>query len=258
MTMPTSVEMKTKLIASSMDLTLLNDSDSEADIRALCARATGPAGSVAAICVWPRFAALARSLLPAHIDVAAVANFPDGSLDVARAVADSEEIIKAGAQEIDVVLPYHALQQGQTAEVLELLKAVRTTAGQCVLKVILETGELATPALIALASDLSMEAGADFLKTSTGKSKVSATAAAARVMLERIVARGKGGRKVGFKASGGVRTLEEAMVYAELQAAILGQDSVIKTRFRIGASSLLDNLEAMIGHGDTATVATGY
>jgi deoxyribose-phosphate aldolase len=243
---------------SLMDLTRLNDDDTEQDIRALCARASGPAGSVAAVCVWPRFAALTRSLLPQEINVAAVVNFPHGDTDIEPALAQAREVIAAGAQEIDVVMPYRALQQGNIQDVKALLEAVRAQCPQQVLKVILETGELKSPELIALASDLSIDAGADFLKTSTGKTPVNATADAASIMLRRIAARGDAGAKIGFKASGGIRTLDDALVYMNLQVEYLGQGSLTKARFRLGASSLLDNLEEAIGHGSGTPSTIGY
>src|SRR3982751_583046 len=94
-----------RLALACLDLTSLNDADTEADVAKLCERAQGPHGPVAAVCVWPRFAAFARARLPAHIAVAAVANFPDGSADIERALRDTGEIVQSGAQEVDVALP---------------------------------------------------------------------------------------------------------------------------------------------------------
>ncbi|HWH82774.1 MAG TPA: deoxyribose-phosphate aldolase [Burkholderiaceae bacterium] len=230
-----------------LDLTSLNDADTEADVVKLCARAQGPHGPVAAVCVWPRFAALARRELPAGIAVAAVANFPDGSADSARAVRDARAIVDAGAQEVDVVLPFAALQRGDERAVAELLAAVRAACSTLVLKVILETGVLADEALIARASQLSLAAGADFLKTSTGKTPVSATPAAARTMLAAIAADPRGAARVGFKASGGIRTVADAAVYLALCEQALGADALTPRRFRIGASSLLNDIEAVLG-----------
>lgn len=233
-----------------LDLTSLNDGDSEEDIARLCRRADGPFGRTAAVCVWPRFAAQARRLLPPEIAVAAVANFPDGSADVPRAVRDAREIVAAGAQEVDLVLPYAILLRGDIASVEAVLHAVRDACGPLALKVILETGCLVDSTLIATASDLCMDAGADFLKTSTGKVPVSATPEAARTMLERIAHHQPGARGVGFKASGGIRTVRDAALYMNLQREALGPDSVVPARFRIGASSLLDDIESILGgHG---------
>jgi deoxyribose-phosphate aldolase len=162
-----------------LDLTSLNSGDTEADIDRLCQRAIGAdptRGPVAAVCVWPRLAAYARASLPTHIAVAAVANFPDGSDDLQRAVRDTGEIVQAGAQEVDVVLPFRSFVQAPHAA-SALLLAVRRACPGLVLKVILETGELRDAAVVAAACRVALDAGADFLKTSTGKSPVSATPA---------------------------------------------------------------------------------
>ena len=229
-----------------LDLTSLNDADTEADVIALCARAHGAHGRAAAVCVWPRFAALARREAPKGVAVAAVANFPDGSADVARAVRDTREIVDAGAQEVDVVLPFASLMRGDERAVAALLAAVRQACDGIVLKVILETGVLVDDALIARAAQLGLAAGADFLKTSSGKTPISATTQAATVMLHAIAADPRCER-VGFKASGGIRTVAEAMVYSELVEQILGASALTPKRFRIGASSLLNDIEAVLG-----------
>lgn len=235
-----------RLSLACLDLTSLNDADTEADVIELCARAHGVHGTVAAVCVWPRFAALARRELPAGIAVAAVANFPDGSADIARAMRDAREIVDAGAQEVDVVLPFASLQRGDERAVAELLAAVRKACDGLVLKVILETGVLVDEPLIARASQLSLDAGADFLKTSTGKTPVSATHAAAVLMLNAIAADPRHAH-VGFKASGGIRTVADATVYFDLVTRILGASALGPRRFRIGASSLLNDIEAVLG-----------
>ena len=238
-----------RLALRCLDLTSLNDADTEADVASLCARAHGPFGDTAAVCVWPRFAAFARRNVPAGIAVAAVANFPDGSADLARAVRDTQEIVRAGAQEVDVVLPYARLMAGDETAVRVLLQAVRTACPGLRLKVILETGALQTEALIRRASELSIEAGADFLKTSTGKTPVSATLDAARAMLRAIAADPVAAARVGFKASGGIRTVAEATAYFFLVQDILGPLALTPARLRIGASSLLGDIEAVLGGG---------
>ena len=246
MTSSTDLQSNAQLALACLDLTSLNDGDTEADVVKLCARAHGPHGNVAAVCVWPRFAALARRELPAQIGVAAVANFPDGSADIARAVADTRAIVDAGAQEVDVVLPFARLMQGDEHAVASLLQAVRAACSGLTLKVILETGVLADDALIARASQLSLDAGADFLKTSTGKTPVSATPQAARTMLAQIAADSRGAARVGFKASGGIRTVADAAIYLALCEEMLGAQAVGSARFRIGASSLLNDIEATL------------
>lgn len=233
-----------------LDLTSLNDKDTPADIEQLCARANGPHGTVAAVCVWPRFAALARSLVPGSIAVAAVANFPDGGTDIARAVRDTQEIVAAGAQEVDVVIPYRDL-----AAAPALLAAVREACAGLQLKVILESGELMDAALIAQASRIALDAGADFLKTSTGKTPRSASPEAARVMLGAIAAAGSG---AGFKASGGIRTVADAAVYIGLVQATLGAGAAVPARFRIGASGLLNDIEAVLAGTARPTTGTTY
>jgi deoxyribose-phosphate aldolase len=221
-----------------LDLTSLNDADTAADVERLCRRAEGPQGRVAAVCVWPRFVAQARAALPPAVKVAAVANFPDGSTDVERAVREAAEIVAAGGDEVDVVMPWQALDQART-----LLAQVRRETRGRTLKVILETGELRDPLLIRNAARIALDAGADFLKTSTGRTPNGATIDAARLLLTAITSGGY--RQVGLKVSGGIRTAEQAQNYVYLARAVIGQPT--PARFRIGASSLLDDLQAVIG-----------
>ena len=247
--MPDQPDLTTpaRLALRCLDLTSLNDADTEDDVAGLCARAHGPFGDTAAVCVWPRFAAFARRRVPGAIAVAAVANFPDGSADIVRAVADTQEIVRAGAQEVDVVLPHACLMAGDEAAVRALLQAVRVACPGLTLKVILETGVLQTETLIRRASELAIEAGADFLKTSTGKTPVSATLDAARTMLQAIAADPQAAARVGFKASGGIRTVAEAATYFALVTDILGPQALTPARLRIGASSLLGDIERVLG-----------
>ncbi len=240
-------QAQARLALACLDLTSLNDDDAELDVARLCARAQGRFGPVAAVCVWPRFATFARRLLPAHIAVAAVANFPDGSDDIARAVRDAETIVRSGAQEVDLVLPYRRLMVGDEHAVAQLVQAVRQVCAGLRLKVILETGEMKTTALVTRASEISLAEGADFLKTSTGKTPVSATLPAARAMLQAIAADPVAATRAGFKASGGIRSVKEAATYFSLVAEILGLQAVVPARLRIGASSLLDDIEAVLG-----------
>ena len=236
-----------RLALACLDLTSLNDTDTEADIARLCVRAQGPHGTPAAVCVWPHLAALARREAPATVAVAAVANFPDGSLDVERVVREVGQIVQAGAQEVDLVLPWRALQAGDERGCAAVLAAARRACPGLALKVILESGELREPALVHRAGELALQAGADFLKTSTGKTRQGATPEAARTMLALLAAQEhSSGRIGGFKASGGVRTVADAALYMDLVAQALGQAAVVPGRFRIGASSLLDDIEAVL------------
>ena len=248
-----------RIALACLDLTSLNDADTEAHIATLCERAAGPHGNAAAVCVWPRFARFARLQAPAAVKVAAVANFPDGSTDIQRALRDTGEIVHAGAQEVDVVLPWRALMAGDEASAAALLQAVRRASVGLVLKVILETGELREPALIQRAARLALAAGADFLKTSTGKTPVSATPQAAELMLRAIAGDAQARHRVGFKAAGGIRTVADAATYLDLVEAALGSEALTPLRLRIGASALLGDIEAVLGGPAPATAgASGY
>lgn len=242
------LRQRTHIALACLDLTSLNDHDTEADISQLCQRAQSRFGPVAAVCVWPRLAAFARAQLPAHIGVAAVANFPHGNLDVDAAVQDTVQIVQSGAQEVDLVMPYKALMAGDAAAASQLLRTVRQACPGLVLKVILETGELQSIALIERASELALDAGADFLKTSTGKTAIHATVEAAATMLGVIARRSSA---AGFKASGGIRTVKDAVVFESLTAHILGDAALNPRRFRIGASSLLGDIETTLGGSPT-------
>lgn len=241
-----------------LDLTSLNDGDDDAAIAALGAKAAGPAGRPAALCVWPRFVAAAKAGAPAGVRVAAVANFPAGGLSVAAAVADTRAIVDAGADEVDLVLPWRALQAGDAAGARAVVDAVRAACPGKTLKLILESGDLATPELINQASRLGLDAGVDFLKTSTGKTSTGATPDAARVMLQAIADHPRGAA-VGFKASGGIRKVADAAVYIDLVRQILGADAANPQRLRFGASGLLGDIEAVLagtGPGNTSAAGT--
>ena len=245
-----------RLALQCLDLTSLNDADTPADIDVLCQRAQTRFGPVAAVCVWPRFVAQARSLLPVGIQVAAVANFPTGARSIALVLSDIQAIVDAGANEVDVVLPYRALMNGQVAQCAGFLAQVRAASRPLTLKVIIESGVLATPELIAQGTQLALAAGADFVKTSTGKTPVSATLDAATVMLGEIAASGL--PDAGFKASGGIRSVQDATVYLELVAATLGDAALTAGRFRFGASGLLNDIEAVLGGQTSAPTSSAY
>ncbi|MBZ0330923.1 deoxyribose-phosphate aldolase [Halomonas sp. ANAO-440] len=243
-----------------MDLTSLNDDDSDAIIRELCARANTPAGHPAAVCVYPRFIATAREALAEQgltgkVKVATVTNFPHGEADVERAAAETLAAIAAGADEVDVVFPYRALMAGDAEVGRELVAACKRECGDAVLKVILETGELKEAGLISRAGMLAIDGGADFLKTSTGKVAVNATLEAADLLLTTIKA---SGRDVGFKAAGGVRTAEDAAAYLQLAERVMGADWITPAHFRFGASGLLGSLLATLGTEEDKGSMEGY
>lgn len=224
-----------------LDLTDLSNGLDEAGVERLCARAVTPLGPVAAVCLWAGFVPQARRLLRGTpVRIATVVNFPAGEDDVIRAADEARYALLDGADEIDVVLPWRSLIAGRQEVVGALLGAVRAVVppGKT-LKTILETGELKTPALIRAAARIAIGTGADIIKTSTGKTAVSATPEAVRLMLEEIRA---SGRQVGLKPSGGIRTADDARAYLALADEIMGEGWARPETFRFGASGLLDAL----------------
>lgn len=239
-----------------LDLTSLNDTDTEETVKTLCAKAHGEFGHTAAVCIWPRFVKLAKEELKGTpVRVATVVNFPHGGTDIEATVAETKQAIADGADEIDVVLPYKAFMDGDTASAKALLDATRKACAGKTMKVIIESGVLAHANTIAEASRLSIACGADFIKTSTGKTPVSATLEAANVMLEVIR---ESGKPVGFKASGGVRSTEQAADYMTLADKIMGSKWISLMTFRFGASGLRDSLLASMGYGQAPVDNKGY
>lgn len=227
-----------------MDLTSLNQDDTEDKIRDLCEQAVTAYGAVAAVCIYPEFVQTAvSSLNETAVKVATVANFPYGNEDLPQLIQSIQASIENGADEIDVVIPYQTFINGDFAATESLVTVCKEACQDICLKVILETGALQKPELIAKASQLALAAGADFLKTSTGKIAVGATLEAADVMLREIKQYyERSGRLVGFKASGGVKTVEQANGYIKLAAEIMGEEYVTPEYLRFGASSLLNNV----------------
>lgn len=242
MTHPDPKALARRAIAC-LDLTNLNEDCSEADISDLCARAATRHGDTAAVCIWPRFVSLAKQKLSGSaIAIATVVNFPHGGEDTASVVAQTRAAIASGADEIDMVMAY-TLVADRPADAGAQIAAIREAAPGALLKVILETGELKDAGLIGKAAEIAIAAGADFLKTSTGKVAVNATADAARIMLSVIA--GHDGR-IGFKPAGGIRTLDDAALYFAIADEILRSRWATPQTFRIGASSILDELVATL------------
>ncbi|MGJ3263149.1 MAG: deoxyribose-phosphate aldolase [Salinarimonas sp.] len=246
------------------DLTNLDETCTESAIDALCAKAKGGDAipPVAAVCVWPQFIGRAKTRLTGSpVRVATVVNFPTGDEDVERVVEQTREALRDGADEIDLVLPYRAFLAGDADAARDMLVAVRERVpAERLLKVILETGELKDPDAVRRASALAIAEGADFVKTSTGKTPVSATPEAARIMLETIAAAPEGrrdGRRVGIKPSGGIRTLEQARAYLDLAEEIMGPGWATPETFRFGASGLHAALVAAIGGPSAAPAPQG-
>jgi deoxyribose-phosphate aldolase len=227
-----------------LDYTSLNDTDTTDDIRTLCDRAITPLANVATVCVYPDFVNFAfRQLQNTGIKIATVVNFPSGAENLDNVLADTKKSIFDGADEIDVVWPYQAYLKGDHESGINLVRAVKKACGDKIVKVILETGELKDPQIIAAASNDALAAGADFLKTSTGKVAVGATLEAAEIMLKAIKNyQPKTKQTLGLKVSGGIRTEQDAAQYIQLAQSIMGESWVTPQTFRIGASSLLNNL----------------
>jgi len=223
-----------------VDLTRLERPDDAEAIDALAAKAVTAVGRVAAICVYPEW--IERVLGPG-VPVAAVANFPAGEDDPDLAAREAGEAVEAGAAEIDVVVPWPAFLAGDDTAIGRTVAATRAAIGDGVgLKAILETGSLGGADSVRRAGEQALDAGADFLKTSSGKVGAGASLEATRVLLEVVRDAGRGA----VKASGGIRTAEQAAGYLALADEVMGAGWATPQRFRIGASSLVDDLLARL------------
>lgn len=226
-------------VVALMDLTSLNDDDTEVTTATLCDQATNALGSVAALCVYSRFVSQCKLALPKNIKVATVVNFPSGSHSLDQIESEVKAAIKAGVDEVDVVIPYHDYSEyGHSDRAKVIVSRCKDLLGAKKLKVIIESGALSAD-MIRKASQDAIDAGADFIKTSTGKIPQGASLEAAEIMLKAIK---NSGKNIGFKASGGIRTYEQAQSYAELAAKICGEDFVHPRSFRFGVSGLLKQL----------------
>lgn len=236
---PRLTKQEIRQIISVIDLTSLSEDDTPEKIRALCQQAVTPHGHVAAICIYPTFIPLVRQLIThPEIKIATVANFPTGNEDVDETVENIHQSIDAGANEIDVVIAYEQIDSTKFIEAS--LKKYRDACGKTIaLKVILETGMLKTPERIRLASQLAIDAGANFIKTSTGKVPIGATLEAAKIMLT-VIQESK--LPVGLKVSGGIRTVEQAEMYRHCVIEMMGNTWLTPEHFRIGASTLLQQV----------------
>jgi deoxyribose-phosphate aldolase len=239
------------LAISMVDLTTLEGADTPGKVRAMCAKAMRPDVSdasvpaVAAVCVYPDLVDVARHALPGSaVAVAAVATaFPSGRASLEVKLADVRDAVTAGADEVDMVIDRGAFLAGRYGQVYAEIRAVREACGDALLKVILETGELATLDHVSRASWLAMMAGADFIKTSTGKVTPAATPPVALVMLAAVRDYEQAsGRRVGVKVAGGIRTAKDAIRYLVLVNEVAGPAWLTPRCFRIGASTLLNDL----------------
>ena len=234
-----------------VDLTTLEGADTPGKVRALSAKALRPdpadptCPAVAAICVYPAMVPVAAAVLAGSgVHLASVATaFPSGQAPLEVKLADTRDAVAGGADEIDMVISRGAFLAGDYRKVFDEIVAVKQACGSAHLKVILETGELATYDNVRRASWLAMLAGADFIKTSTGKVPVAATLPVTLVMLEAVRDfRAAYGRQVGVKPAGGIRTTKDAIKYLVLINETVGDDWLDPDWFRFGASSLLNDL----------------
>ncbi len=251
-----SIKRESKLWALDLairmiDLTTLEGKDTPGKIHALCQKAKRPdpsdpsIPSVAAVCVYPALVADAKAALAGSgVRVASVATgFPSGQTFLEIKLAETSRAIEAGADEVDMVIDRGAFLSGDYATVFDEIVAVKAACGPTHLKVILETGELGTYDNVRRASILAMAAGADFIKTSTGKVTPAATLPVTLVMLEAIRDfERRTGRAVGMKPAGGIRTSREAIAYLVVLYETLGPRWMNPDRFRFGASSLLNDV----------------
>jgi deoxyribose-phosphate aldolase len=231
-----------------IDLTTLEGKDSPGKVRSMCAKAVSPgpgAPSVAAVCVYPNMVRVAKDAVAGSgVKVASVATaFPSGLSSVDVKLRDTEQALIEGADEIDMVINRGAFLAGDEQSLFDEVAAVKRLCGDVHVKAILEAGELGSYDAIRRASDIALDAGADTIKTSTGKIGISATLPISLVMCQSIRAFYKRtGEKRGFKAAGGIRTSKSAIAYLVLMDEVLGADWLDPDLFRIGASSLLDDL----------------
>ena len=246
-----------KLAVSMLDITTLEGADSPGKVRQMCQHAIQPTastvgvGSAAAVCVYPSMVAVAREVMNTHksdVKVASVATaFPSGQAPLKLRLEEVKFAVDAGADEIDMVLSRGKFLSGQLEEVFEEVIQVKEACGKAHLKVIIETGELQTFDNIRIASELAMAAGADFIKTSTGKASTNATLANTLVMLHAIKDYHRStGRMVGMKPAGGIGKAKQALHYLLMVREVLGAEWLSPERFRFGASSLTRDLVMQI------------
>lgn len=232
--------LKTKFI-SLIDLTNLNETATEQDIIALCKKASTSSGNVAAVCIYSQFIKTAKKTLQDNnIAICTVANFPSGTESMTAILSSIELSLKNGATEIDVVLPYKDYITGNTQTALNLIAQSRAIVpSDKTLKVILETGVFTDAKQLYKLSRELIDLDVNFLKTSTGKITTGATLFAAKILLQAIKDSGK---DLGFKASGGIRTFEQALSYYNFAKEIFSENWITAKHFRFGASTLLDLL----------------
>ena len=243
-----------------IDLTDLADDHSEAGIDELCSRAR--TYRTAAVCVWPEHVArCVANLRGSGVRVATVVNFPTGEEPIGEVLAATRAALAAGADDIDVVLPYRAFLDGDVGYAGRMVADVAALISPPkLLKVILESGELGDPSVVGAAASLAIDNGADFVKTSTGKVSAGASLSAATAMVGAIADAREQGRSIGLKPSGGIRSYADAVAYIDVAESVLGAGWATPVTFRFGASGLLDALLGVIEGNEQSSSAdqNGY
>lgn len=256
-----------KMAVSMMDLTTLEGADSKGKVTHLCRKALRPMADrydcppCAAVCVYPNLVAHAVSELKGTgIPVASVATgFPSGQYPLDLRIADVRDAVSSGAEEIDMVISRGRFLEGELNEVFDEIAATKEACGKVHLKVIFETGELQTYDNVRLISQMAIEAGADFIKTSTGKESVNATLPVSLVMIRAIRDYfEETGYRVGYKPAGGISKAKDALVYLALMKEELGDRWVQNDLFRFGASSLLGDIERQLEHHVTGAYSASW
>ncbi|MGI9190694.1 MAG: deoxyribose-phosphate aldolase [Chitinophagaceae bacterium] len=260
-----SIKKDTKLQAlhlalSMIDLTTLEGKDTPGKVKQLCYKAMhpadhlGPLPTVAAVCVYPTHVRTAKKALEgSSIKVASVATgFPSGNIPLKNKLSETQFAVKEGADEIDMVINRGAFLQGNYQQVFDEIAAIKDACGEARLKVILETGELGSLDKVRYASDMAIAAGADFIKTSTGKIQPAATLPVTLVMLQAIRDHyDKTGIQIGMKPAGGISTAKVAIQYLVMVHEILGDAWLNNHWFRFGASSLANDILLQLGKEQT-------
>lgn len=249
-----------KMALSMMDLTTLEGKDSDGKVIQMCQKAKKPYAlmpdlpTVAAVCVYPTMVKIAKKhVAGSGINVASVATaFPSGMAPLSVRIDDTKFAVSEGADEVDMVISRGAFLSGEYNRVFDEIASIKDACGDAHLKVILETGELHTYENVRKASDIAMEAGGDFIKTSTGKISPAATQPVTLVMLEAIRDYYyKTGKMIGMKPAGGIRTAKQALQYLVLVKETLGAAWLTKDYFRFGASSLANDVLMQIVKQET-------
>jgi deoxyribose-phosphate aldolase len=251
-----------KLALNMIDLTTLEGKDTEGKVKQMCYKAMHPADhlpglpNVAAVCVYPTFVKTAKEALKGSaIKVASVATaFPSGNSTLEIKLLDTKFAVDNGADEIDMVISRGEFLKGNYTFIFDEIAAVKQACGKSRLKVILETGELSTLDNVRKASDIAIAAGADFIKTSTGKIQPAATMPVTLVMLQAIQDHYlKTGKMVGMKPAGGISTAKSALQYLVMVYETLGSKWMTNEWFRFGASSLANDIILQLGKEKTGT-----